>query len=139
VNRCTPGEIESSHLIDPSCRVPRPAGNRVINHRGPDEHKDYARQHPTSLGHRTNGQCHTSRETDQSTHITSSIRSSPRRNLRDCSKHALVNGKHEVWDLTASHRRCGEDISEPKILQVPDKPPGGMREGEGVTPEKPLK
>ena len=59
--------------------------------------------------------------------------------LRDGGKHALVDGEHEVGYPGTSHTRLREDISEADVLEITDIFASGMRKGEGVAPEEPLK
>lgn len=76
VNWSSTGEIEAAELVDPSRRVPRPAGNRIIDDGGPDEHEDESWQNATALGSGADreGNC-------------------------NACEHALVDGEEEVWDL----------------------------------------
>lgn len=59
VHRRSTGEIETTHHVNPSVRIPRPAGNRIVDDRRPNEHKDDAREHTTSLGDSPNRKCDT--------------------------------------------------------------------------------
>ena len=54
----TTSEIEAAHLVRPSGRIPGPAGDRVVDNSGPDEHEDDAREHASSLGHSTSSKSH---------------------------------------------------------------------------------
>lgn len=43
MHRSTTGEVETTHDINPSVRVPGPASDRIVDDRGPYEHEDHAR------------------------------------------------------------------------------------------------
>lgn len=58
VDRRAPGEVETAHLVAPSQRAPGPAGDRIVNEGGPDEHEDDAGKHPAALGNGTRSQGH---------------------------------------------------------------------------------
>jgi hypothetical protein len=42
-------EVKSAHLVGPSCGVPSPAGNGVVDYRCPDEDEDAAGEHAASV------------------------------------------------------------------------------------------
>ena len=108
-------KVQTTHIEHPSRRIPRPAGNRVINDRAPDEHEHHARQHPAPLSHRAHGKSN-----------------------RDGSKHALIDGKQQIWDLGGADGGGGQDVAEADVLEVADKLASGVREGKRVAPEEPL-
>lgn len=55
VNGSSSSEIEASHLEGPSCGVPGPARDGVVDYGRPDEHEDHARKHATSVCCGTDG------------------------------------------------------------------------------------
>lgn len=109
------GEVQPSHLVGPSARIPRPARDGVVYDGRPDEHEDDAGEHAASLGDGTGG------ERDG-----------------DGREHALVDGEEEVGDLVGAHGRAGEDVHEAEIREITDERAGGMGEGQRVAPEEPL-
>lgn len=109
------GEIQAAHLERPPGGVPRPAGDGVVDDRGPDEHEDDAGQHAAALGDGARG------ERD-----------------RDGAEHALVHGEEQVRDAARADRRPREDVLEAEVGEVADEGPCCVREGEGVAPEEPL-
>lgn len=59
VHRSTTCEVETSELEYPTGCVPGPAGNRVVNDGGPDEHEDDAREHAATLSDGANSKSNT--------------------------------------------------------------------------------
>jgi hypothetical protein len=108
-------KVKSSHLEDPSRRIPGPASNRVVDDGCPDEHEDNARKHAATFSNSTD--C---------------------KSYCDGCEHALVDSKHKIGDLRRSNRWCSEDISEAKVFQVTNVFAGSVGEGERITPEEPL-
>lgn len=51
VHRRAAREVQHAHALRPAARVPRPARDRVVHDRGPDEHEDDAGEHAPALGH----------------------------------------------------------------------------------------
>jgi hypothetical protein len=108
-------KVKSSHIEDPSRRIPGPASNRVVDDGCPDEHEDNARKHAATFSNSTD--C---------------------KSYCDGCEHALVDSKHKIGDLRRSNRWCSEDISEAKVFQVTNVFAGSVGEGERITPEEPL-
>ncbi len=50
VHGCPASKVETSHLGNPACGVPGPAGNGVVDERGPDEHENHAGEHAAAFG-----------------------------------------------------------------------------------------
>ena len=43
------GEVKTTELVGPACRVPGPACNGVVDYGGPDEHEDNAGEHAAAV------------------------------------------------------------------------------------------
>lgn len=98
-------KVQPAELIRPPGRVPRPAGDGVIDDGGPDKHEDDAWKHAAALGDGTHGECD-----------------------GDSAKHALIDGEEEVGDAGRAHRGLREDILEAEVGEVADEAPSGVRE-----------
>ena len=109
------GKIKTTHVESPARAVPRPACNRIVDNSGPDEGEDHGGQNAATLSGSTDGEGN-----------------------GDGGEHALVNGKHEIWDLGRSDRGSTENIAEANVAQVADVFAGRLRECQRVAPEKPL-
>lgn len=83
-------------------RIPRPAGDRVVDKGGPDEHEDNTGKHPASFCNSTNGESYAIHEIS----TTMIIRYLGGINIRDSGKHALVHGEHKIRDPVATNGRC---------------------------------
>lgn len=136
MNRRSSGEIQPAHFVHPAGRVPRPAGNRIVNDGGPDQHEHHARQHPTAIGGGANRQGRSARTSTciPSIFFTGRIR----RDSRDGGEHALVDGEEEIGDFGASHGRRAQDVSESNVIEVADVLASRVGKGQGIAPEKPL-
>ena len=106
MHRSAAGEIKTAHLRRPAVGVPGPAGDRVVDDGGPDEHEDDAGQHAAALGDGSDGQgyCY-------------------------ASEHSLVDGEEEVGDLVAAYAGGAEDVAEADVFEVADEGVGGFGEG----------
>jgi len=109
------GEVEAAELEDPAAGVPGPAGDRVIDDGGPDEHEDEGGQHTAALCGSADG------EGDG-----------------DAGEHALVDGEHQVGDLCGADGGGAEDVAEADVVHIADVRAGGLGEGQRVAPEEPL-
>ena len=78
MNRSTSCKIKATNDAAPTIGVPRPAGNRVVDDGGPDEHKDEAGEHAATLG---NG--------------------AGRKGDSDGTEHTLVDGEKDGGDAIA--------------------------------------
>lgn len=58
--------------------------------------------------------------------------------IRDSSKHALINAEHQIRDLRASHGGSTKYILQSKVIKITDVFPCCMRESQRVAPKKPL-
>src|SRR5690349_10784263 len=56
VNRGSAGEIETTHEEGPAIRVPRPAGDGVVDQSRPDEDENEAWKHTATVGGGTNSE-----------------------------------------------------------------------------------
>lgn len=111
----TAREVKTAEPVRPPGRVPRPAGNRVVDDRRPHEHEDDAGEHAPALGDGAHG------EGDG-----------------DGAEHALVDGEEEVRDAGRADRGLREDVAEAKVFEVANEAARRVREGERVAPEEPL-
>jgi len=59
-------------------------------------------------------------------------------NVRDSSKHALVDREEQIRNLMATNRRRRKDISESNVVEVSDELASGVGKGEREAPEEPL-
>lgn len=109
------GKVEAAHPVGPSARVPGPAGDGVVDNRGPDEHEDDAGEDPAALGDSSGGEGN-----------------------GDGREHALVDGEEDVGDARGADRRGGQHVLEAEVGEVADEGAGVVGEGEGVAPEEPL-
>lgn len=62
-----------------------------------------------------------------------------RAHVRDGGEHPLVETEEEIRDMGAPNAGLAEDIHETKVGEVANEGAAGVREGQGVTPEEPLK
>lgn len=58
--------------------------------------------------------------------------------VRDGSKHALVDAKQYVRNTWAADRRRCENVPQADVLEITDEFARTMGEGERIAPEKPL-
>jgi len=56
VHRGAAGEVEPAQLVDPAGGVPGPAGDGVVDDRGPDEDEDYAGEHAAAVSGGSDGE-----------------------------------------------------------------------------------
>ena len=93
VDRSASCVIKRGQVEEPSVGVPGPAGDRVVDDGGPDEHEDDAGQHAAALGDGSDGQgyCY-------------------------ASEHSLVDGEEEVGDLVAAYAGGAEDVAKADVL-----------------------
>jgi len=58
---------------------------------------------------------------------------------RDGSEHALVYSKHQIRNPRASHTRRSQHVPKTNVSKIPNVFTGIVGEGQGITPEEPLK
>ena len=128
MDRSAAGEIEAVVRINPSLWVPGPAGDRVIDNCGPDEHVNDAGQYATPLSNGANGESDTG---DQSTRVslTGLVCRRVDGDLRDTSEHALVNGEEQIGNARSANTGPGEDTLEAEVVECTDKWASVVREG----------
>lgn len=128
------GEIKATHLGRPSRGIPCPACDGIVDHGRPDKHEDHAGKHATTFGSSADCECNTAEmlvsEKERKTSTTACV--------RYCRKHALVDGKQEVWDVVARDRRGAENISKADVVEVSDERASRVTEAQRVTPKEPL-
>jgi hypothetical protein len=115
VHRCAAGKVIAAHNVAPAIGVPSPAGDGIVNDGGPAEGEDHGRQKTAAFGGGANGECD-----------------------RDGGEHALVDGKHQIWNAAGADGRRAQDISEANVLEVADEATGAAGEDERIAPEEPL-
>lgn len=127
------GEVEPAELVDPAGGVPGPAGDGVVDDRGPDEDEYDAREHAAAVGSGSDGYGGAGeglladyRETGREKHV------------RDGCEHSLVDSVQQIWDLWTAHTRLCEDIVEAEVREVAQEGARGVRERKGIAPEEPL-
>jgi hypothetical protein len=115
MHRGSTSKIKSSHLENPSRRIPCPACNWIIDDSRPDKHENHTWKHATTLGNSSYSKCDS-----------------------DGCEHTLVYGEEEIGDIGGANGGSTKNISEANVLKIANVLAGGVREGERVTPEEPL-
>lgn len=135
MHRGSTSEIDAAQSGDPASGIPSPTSDGIVDDGRPDKHEDHAREHPTSFGDSTHG------KSNARLMISHAIPQQQfgRLVLRDGSEHSLVDGKEQVWYSAATDRRLRQDVTEANVGQVSDESPGGVGEGQRISPEEPLK
>lgn len=54
VNWSSSGKVETTKFVDPACRIPSPARDRIVDNGCPDEHEDDAGKHARTVDSCTN-------------------------------------------------------------------------------------
>jgi len=115
MHRSSTGKIETTLIKNPALRIPGPAGDRVVDDGGPNEHVDDTWQHTASLGYGAHSQSN-----------------------GNASEHALVNTKHEIRNAAAPNGWRSKHIFEAEVIQSTNKFSGLVRKGQRIAPEEPL-
>jgi hypothetical protein len=137
------GEVKTTHLVDPSLRVPCPARNWIIDEGGPDKHEDNGRQLMKELA----GEFWIERKDfgnvlqagedweekgslEATYHASSLCDSTDSKCNSDGCKHALVDSEEEVGNPRGTDRWSCQHISETNILKVTKKLARSMGESQ---------
>ena len=115
VHRCSSRKIQPSHLVGPPTRVPRPAGDGIVDDGGPDEHENDTGQHAPTLRDGTRSQGDS-----------------------DGREHALIYGEEKIGDLVGADGGACKNVHEAEIREVTDEWAGRVGECQRIAPEEPL-
>ena len=128
MHRGATSEVETSELEDPARGIPGPAGDRIIDNRGPDEDEDYACEHAAAVGSGSDGEGRARKS------LLAGCKMEEEKNVRDSCEHALVESVQQIRDLWTAHTWLCKDIVEAKIREVANEGARGVRECKRIAP-----
>lgn len=113
MDRSTSSKVKATKNENPAIRIPSPAGDGVVDDCCPDEDEDATGEHAATFRG-----------------------SADRERGSDGCEHTLENSEKEIRDFAAW--LC-QYTPETDVVHVANESAGGLGEGQGITPEEPLK
>lgn len=134
VDGAAAGEVVAGQVEEPAVGVPGPVGDGVVDDGGPDEDEDDGGEHAAAISNGTDGEGGTVVLLIQKRFPGNSGECS---NLRDGSKHSLVETEENIWQ----HGRAiglSNGLHETKLAEITKEGVSSAGKGQRVAPEEPL-